>query len=122
MTAALDTEPELLATVPVWTPPRWPGDPRRVRVTPRQADILTHLCTGKTNAQIGRSLFLSENTVKTHVRELFAATGAADRCHLVSMVNSGQLEVRVLDINLLSRADRRVGATLGLLPPYPPAS
>lgn len=38
----------------------------------------------KSNAEIGRELFVSEDTVKTHARRLFRKLGARDRAHAVA--------------------------------------
>jgi DNA-binding CsgD family transcriptional regulator len=43
------------------------------------------MCEGQSNAEIGRGLFLSEDTVKTHARRLFRKLGAADRAHAVAI-------------------------------------
>ena len=40
---------------------------------------------GRSNAEIGRELYLSEDTVKTHARRLFRKLGASDRAHAVAM-------------------------------------
>ncbi len=40
---------------------------------------------GKSNAQIGRELYLSEDTVKTHARRMFRKMGAADRAQAVAL-------------------------------------
>ncbi|SCG07541.1 regulatory protein, luxR family [Streptomyces sp. Ncost-T6T-2b] len=40
---------------------------------------------GRSNAEIGRELFLSEDTVKTHARRLFKKLGASDRAHAVAL-------------------------------------
>ena len=40
---------------------------------------------GRSNAEIGRSLYLSEDTVKTHARRLFSKLGARDRAHAVAL-------------------------------------
>ena len=37
------------------------------------------------NAEIGRELYLSEDTVKTHARRLFRKVGAADRAQAVAL-------------------------------------
>ena len=37
------------------------------------------------NAEIGRELYLSEDTVKTHARRLFRKLGAADRAQAVAL-------------------------------------
>ena len=38
--------------------------------------MLTGMSQGKSNAQIGRELYLSEDTIKTHARRLFRKLGA----------------------------------------------
>ena len=40
---------------------------------------------GRSNAEIGKELFLSEDTVKTHARRLFRKLGAADRAQAVAV-------------------------------------
>ena len=42
------------------------------------------MADGKSNAEIGRELFVSEDTVKTHARRLFRKLGARDRAHAVA--------------------------------------
>ena len=39
---------------------------------------------GKSNGEIGRELFLSEDTVKTHARRLFRKLGVNDRAQAVA--------------------------------------
>jgi DNA-binding NarL/FixJ family response regulator len=61
--------------------------PRRGRpiLTERELEVLAGMCEGRSNAEIGRSLFLSEDTVKTHARRLFKKLGAADRANAVAL-------------------------------------
>ena len=40
---------------------------------------------GRSNAQIGAELYLSEDTVKTHARRLFRKLGANDRAQAVAI-------------------------------------
>ncbi len=54
-------------------------------LTERELQVLTGMSKGRSNAQIGRELFLSEDTVKTHARRLFRKLGAADRAHAVAV-------------------------------------
>jgi DNA-binding NarL/FixJ family response regulator len=54
-------------------------------LTERELEVLAGMCEGRSNAEIGRSLFLSEDTVKTHARRLFKKLGAADRAHAVAL-------------------------------------
>ena len=43
------------------------------------------MASGKSNGEIGRQLYLSEDTVKTHARRLFRKLGAADRAQAVAL-------------------------------------
>jgi DNA-binding NarL/FixJ family response regulator len=54
-------------------------------LTERELEVLAGMCEGRSNAEIGRSLFLSEDTVKTHARRLFKKLGALDRAHAVAL-------------------------------------
>ncbi|MCP3784243.1 response regulator transcription factor [Micromonospora sp. A3M-1-15] len=68
------------------------GGPQRPARTPRSAiglterelQVLLGMAEGKSNAEIGRELFVSEDTVKTHARRLFRKLGARDRAHAVA--------------------------------------
>jgi DNA-binding NarL/FixJ family response regulator len=64
-----------------------PGEPprRRVELTERELQVLRGMADGKSNAEIGRELFVSEDTVKTHARRLFRKLGAADRAQAVAV-------------------------------------
>jgi DNA-binding NarL/FixJ family response regulator len=69
---------ELAARVPL---PRQAGD---VALTQRELQVLHGMSQGKSNSQIGRELFLSEDTVKTHARRLFKKLGVNDRAQAVA--------------------------------------
>jgi DNA-binding NarL/FixJ family response regulator len=53
-------------------------------LTEREEQVLRGMSEGMSNAQIGRELFLSEDTVKTHARRLFRKLTVADRGHAVA--------------------------------------
>jgi DNA-binding NarL/FixJ family response regulator len=53
-------------------------------LTPREAEILTHIAAGESNAEIAMALYVSEATVKTHIHHLLSKTGLRDRSQLVS--------------------------------------
>ncbi|MGC4803709.1 response regulator transcription factor [Micromonospora sp. DT233] len=55
-----------------------------VGLTEREQQVLLGMAEGKSNAEIGRELFVSEDTVKTHARRLFRKLGARDRAHAVA--------------------------------------
>ncbi|WP_344922573.1 response regulator transcription factor, partial [Plantactinospora mayteni] len=57
---------------------------RRPVLTEREMQVLVGMADGKSNAEIGRELFVSEDTVKTHARRLFRKLGARDRAHAVA--------------------------------------
>ena len=66
--------------------PFTPGVPR----TRRESDVLDELIQGQSNRQIGRNLFISEDTVKSHVKAILRKLGARDRAHAVSLVLSNR--------------------------------
>jgi len=54
-------------------------------LTKREIEVLVGMSNGRSNAQIGAELFLSEDTVKTHARRLFRKLGAKDRAQAVAI-------------------------------------
>jgi len=54
-------------------------------LTERELQVLDGMSRGRSNGEIGRELFLSEDTVKTHARRLFRKLGAADRAQAVAI-------------------------------------
>jgi DNA-binding NarL/FixJ family response regulator len=61
-----------------------------VPLTRRESDVLDELFQGQSNRQIGRNLFISEDTVKSHVKAILRKLGARDRAHAVSLVLSAR--------------------------------
>lgn len=66
-------------------------------LTQREMQVLVGISFGQSNGMIGTELELTEDTVKTHARKLFAKLGARDRANAV-----------------------RIGFELGLLTAYTP--
>lgn len=63
------------------------GDPIRAAesgLSSREMDVLVCLAQGKTTTQIAGDLFISENTVKTHVRHILEKLEASNRAEAVS--------------------------------------
>lgn len=53
--------------------------------TAREVEVLQLVADGLVNREIGQRLFLSEETVKSHVRHLLAKLQARSRAHAVSV-------------------------------------
>lgn len=84
------SQPEIIAAVAdTLTSPRIPH-PREsvdghVHLTERELQVLRGMSQGQSNGEIGRELFLSEDTIKTHARRLFRKLGARDRAQAVAV-------------------------------------
>lgn len=68
---------------------RWPG--RDLGLTERESEILSLLPTGLTNRELGTNLYVSENTIKTHLRSLYAKLGVRNRAQAASLAGQGIL-------------------------------
>lgn len=64
--------------------PRALIDERGERLTLREWDVLRNLASGKTNAQIATGLFVTEGTVKSHVKHILRKLGATNRTEAVA--------------------------------------
>ncbi len=64
------------------------GTPVVDQLTEREVEVLRHLSTGASNREIARALFISENTVRNHVRSIL------DKLHLANRVQAAAYAVR----------------------------
>jgi len=60
------------------------GIPPDIALSKREMDVLKCLARGMTSSQIATELFISENTVKTHVRHILEKLEASNRAEAVS--------------------------------------
>jgi DNA-binding NarL/FixJ family response regulator len=58
--------------------------PQREPLSAREVEVLRLVARGLTNAEIGRRLYISEATVKTHLLRLFGKLGVSDRTAAVT--------------------------------------
>ena len=57
----------------------------RPGLTPRELDVLRLVSRGRANKEIASAMFISEETVKTHMKSLFQKLGVHDRAEAVSV-------------------------------------
>ncbi len=57
----------------------------RPNLTPREMDVLRLVCRGRTNKEMASAMFISEETVKSHMKSLFLKLGVHDRAEAVSV-------------------------------------
>lgn len=60
-------------------------------LTVREEEVLELLLDGKSNRGIGEELFISESTVKTHVRNIFSKYDVGSRAELISTLLKNRL-------------------------------
>ena len=58
------------------------------RLTPREPDVLRHTVDGNRNRDIAHKMFIAEETVKTHMRQIMAKLGANGRTQAHEAANS----------------------------------
>jgi DNA-binding NarL/FixJ family response regulator len=54
-------------------------------LTPREVDVLRQIAGGNRNRDIGERLFISEETVKAHIKHLMEKLGASDRTQAIAI-------------------------------------
>src|SRR5581483_7817869 len=76
-------------------PTRCPSTARRYRLTRRQVEVLELVAEGHTNAVIGRKLFITQDTVKSHVKLLLRKFNAGNRAAIRhAVIHHARLEHR----------------------------
>jgi DNA-binding NarL/FixJ family response regulator len=61
--------------------PRWPG--HEFGLTSRESEVAAQLAQGMSNKEIAAALWISENTVKTHLKAIFQKTTATSRSQAI---------------------------------------
>jgi DNA-binding NarL/FixJ family response regulator len=57
----------------------------RLGITQRESDVLRAIVDGLNNRAVAEKLFISEDTVKTHVRSIFRNLSVTDRSQAVAL-------------------------------------
>ncbi|KRF21087.1 hypothetical protein ASG90_01365 [Nocardioides sp. Soil797] len=65
----------LVGTTPAWNK----------QLTPREHDVMAMVALGRSNSEIAHDLVLSQNTVKSHLRNIMRKVGAVNRTELISL-------------------------------------
>ncbi len=60
-------------------------------ITARELEILKHMAAGLSNREIAEKVFVSENTVKTHLGRVFDKLGAKRRTQAVQLAKEARL-------------------------------
>jgi DNA-binding CsgD family transcriptional regulator/MFS family permease len=61
-------------------------------LTAREQEVLQLILSGKSNREIAGALFISENTVKTHARNIFSKYDVSSRSELISTLLKNQTD------------------------------
>ena len=59
---------------------------REASLSPRESEVLVELAYGHTSGYIAKALFISDNTVRTHMRNIYRKLGVTDREALLELV------------------------------------
>jgi len=58
----------------------------RFGLTGREAEVLVHICAGLKNKEISEKLFISEYTIKDHIKKLMHKIGASSRAEIIANI------------------------------------
>jgi PAS domain S-box-containing protein len=74
------------------------GDTRSRRLTPRELEVISEIAMGRGRHEIANDLFISESTVKTHVRNSMRKVGARSQAQLVAItLTNGMIDTAAID-------------------------
>ncbi|MGE3799547.1 MAG: response regulator transcription factor [Candidatus Kapaibacterium sp.] len=65
-----------------------PGTTIETELSERELEVLTHIAEGRTNPEIAEALFLSPNTIKSHVSNIYRKLDVERRAQAVARAKS----------------------------------
>ncbi len=60
----------------------------KYKISSREREIVDLICKGKTNKQIEKELFISLDTVKSHIYHIYKKIGVRSRIQLINFFNT----------------------------------
>ncbi len=57
---------------------------KKIKLSPRELEVMQRVARGETDYAIGQSLKISEHTVDSHIRRVFAKCGVNSRAAAIS--------------------------------------
>ena len=66
------------------------------QLTPRETEVLSYIAVGLSNREIAAELFLSVNSVKSHIRSAYRKIGVTRRVEAVRWAIRNDLDAQVL--------------------------
>jgi pimeloyl-ACP methyl ester carboxylesterase/DNA-binding CsgD family transcriptional regulator len=67
-------------------------DPIFAALSSREREVLLRLAEGRSNAEVGRTLFISEKTVRNHVSKIFEKLGVKSRAEAIVLAKDRRLD------------------------------
>jgi DNA-binding CsgD family transcriptional regulator len=72
---------------------------RTRRITPRELEVLGLIAEGRSTKEVARALWITEETVRTHVRRILERLDARTRAHAVSIAYRDELWADERDVS-----------------------
>ena len=60
----------------------------KLNISKREIEVLTHIFNGHSNDEIAQKLFISKNTIKTHIKNIYSKLDVKNRMQAITKVNS----------------------------------
>lgn len=84
-----ESEPVVSAVTPLQSP-----------LSTRELEVLSHIANGKSNKQAAMDLYISEQTVKNHIKHIFSKLEVSDRTSAILLaMRNGWIETDGLDFH-----------------------